>query len=43
MKEEIDYNSKILNFLAMAETNDQIIAAKYLEENDWDETKAAML
>ena len=40
MKEEIDYNSKILNFLAMAETNDQIIAAKYLEENDWDETKA---
>ena len=40
MKEEIDYNSKILNFLAMTETNDQELAAKYLEENDWDETKA---
>ena len=40
MKEEIDYNSKILNFLAMTDTNDQITAAKYLEENEWDETKA---
>ena len=36
MKEEIDYNSKILNFLAMTDTNDQITAAKYLEENEWD-------
>jgi len=40
MKEEIDYNSKILNFLAMTDTNDQESAAKYLEENDWDEIKA---
>ena len=41
MKEEIDYNSKILNFLAMTDINDQDLAAKYLEENDWDESKAA--
>ena len=40
MKEEIDYNSKILNFLAMTETNDQELAAKYLESSDWDEEKA---
>ena len=30
--EEIDYNSKILNFLAMTETGDQETATKYLEE-----------
>ena len=41
MKEDIDYNTKILNFLAMTETNDEASAAKYLEENDWDESKAA--
>ena len=41
MKEEIDYNSKILNFLAMTDINDQELAVKYLEENDWDESKAA--
>ena len=40
MKEEIDYNSKILNFLAMTDTNDQELAAKYLESSDWDEVKA---
>ena len=40
MKEDIDYNLKILNFLAMTETNDQELAAKYLEESNWDETKA---
>lgn len=40
MKEEIDYNTKILNFFAMTDINDQEIAVKYLEKNDWDETKA---
>ena len=38
--EEIDYNSKILNFLAMTETGDQETATKYLEEAKWDETTA---
>ena len=38
--EEIDYSSKIFNFLAMTETNDEEAAMKYLEQNDWDETKA---
>ncbi len=38
--EEIDYNTKILNFLAMTETGDQVIASKYLEEAEWDESKA---
>ena len=38
--EEIDYSSKISNFLAMTETQDEEIAMKYLEKNDWDETKA---
>ena len=40
MKEEIDYNSKILNFLAMTDTNDQELAVKYLESSEWDEEKA---
>ena len=40
MEPEIDYNAKILNFLAMTETNDQDVATKYLETSDWDETKA---
>ena len=40
MKEEIDYNSKILNFLAMTDTSDQELAVKYLESSDWDEVKA---
>ena len=40
MKEDIDYNTKILNFLAMTETNDEASAAKYLEENGWDESRA---
>ncbi len=38
--DEIDYNTKISNFLAMTETGDQEIAMKYLEETNWDETKA---
>ena len=40
MEPEIDYNAKILNFLAMTETGDQEVATKYLETSDWDETKA---
>ena len=40
MKGEIDYNSKILNFLAMTDTNDQELAVKYLEKSNWDETEA---
>ena len=40
MEPEIDYNAKILNFLAMTETSDQDVATKYLETSDWDETKA---
>ena len=40
MKEEIDYNSKILNFLAMTDTSDQELAVKYLESSDWDEVTA---
>ena len=38
--DDIDYNTKISNFLAMTETGDQEIAMKYLEETNWDETKA---
>jgi hypothetical protein len=40
MKGEIDYNSKILNFLAMTDTSDQELAVKYLEKSNWDETEA---
>ena len=40
MTEEIDYNSKVLNFLAMTDTNNQELAVKYLESSDWDEEKA---
>ena len=40
MEPEIDYNAKILNFLAITETGDQEVATKYLETSDWDETKA---
>ena len=36
----IDYNAKVLNFMAMTETGDPEIAKKYLESCDWDETKA---
>ena len=36
----IDYNTKVLNFMAMTETGDPEIATKYLESCDWDETKA---
>ena len=38
--DEIDYNMKIQNFLAMTETGDPEIASKYLEASNWDETKA---
>ena len=38
--EELDYQEKILNFLAMTETKDQIAASKYLEEANWDESLA---
>ena len=38
--EEIDYNTKIQNFLAMTETGNEEVAIKYLESSDWDETKA---
>ena len=38
--EEIDYNMKIQNFLAMTETGNEEEAMKYLEEANWDETKA---
>ena len=42
MKEskEIDYNSKILNFLEMTETGDPDIATQYLESSNWDEAIA---
>ena len=39
-KNNIDYNAKVLNFMAMTETGDPDIASKYLESCDWDETKA---
>lgn len=38
--DEIDYNIKIQNFLAMTETGDPETASKYLEATNWDETKA---
>ena len=38
--EKIDYNSKILNFMAMTETGDPEVATKYLESSNWDETIA---
>ena len=38
--EEIDYNTKIQNFLAMTETGDEEVAIKYLQSSNWDETKA---
>ena len=36
----IDYNSKVLDFMAMTETGDPEIATKYLEATNWDETAA---
>ena len=38
--EEINYDIKIQNFLIMTETGDHDIAIKYLESENWDETKA---
>ena len=40
MKEDIDEESKILNFMAMTETGDPDVARKYLETSNWDETTA---
>ena len=37
---EMEYNSKILNFMAMTETGDPEIATKYLQASNWDETDA---
>ena len=37
---ETDYNSKILNFMAMTETGDSEVATKYLESSNWDESIA---
>ena len=37
---EIDYNSKVLNFMAMTETGDPEVATKYLESSNWDESIA---
>ena len=38
--DEINYEMKINNFLAMTETGDQDTAMKYLESENWDEIKA---
>jgi len=38
--EEIDYNTKILNFMTMTETSDPNTAKQYLIESNWDETLA---
>jgi hypothetical protein len=37
---KIDYNSKVMNFMAMTETGDPEVATKYLESAGWDETVA---
>ena len=37
---KIDYNSKVMNFMAMTETGDPEVATKYLESANWDETVA---
>ena len=37
---QMDYNTKILNFLTMTETGDQEVAIQYLSSVNWDETKA---
>ena len=36
----IDYNSKVLDFMAMTETGDPEVATKYLQAANWDETAA---
>ena len=42
MKEtnSIEYNDKVLNFMAMTETGDPEVATKYLQAANWDETTA---
>ena len=37
---EIEHNSKVLNFMAMTETGDPEVATKFLEAANWDETTA---
>ena len=39
----IDINSKVMNFMAMTETGDPEVATKYLESANWDETTAVNL
>ena len=36
----IEYNSKVLDFMAMTETGDPEVATKYLKDANWDETAA---
>ena len=36
----IDYNAKVLNFMAMTETGDPEVATRYLKSSNWDETAA---
>ena len=36
----IDYNAKVLNFMAMTETGDPEVATRYLKSSNWDETVA---
>ena len=36
----IEYNSKVLDFMAMTETGDPEVATKYLKDTNWDETAA---
>ena len=40
---EVDYDLKILNFMAMTETGNPDTASKYLESANWDESKAVNL
>ena len=36
----IDYNTKVMDFLAMTETGDPDVATKYLQSSNWDVTLA---
>ena len=40
-EDKTDYNTKILNFMAMTEIGDPDVANKYLQQANWDETTAA--
>ena len=37
---EMEYNAKVMNFMAMTETGDPEVATKYLQSSNWDETVA---